>query len=625
MKQLLLIIILALIFVPGISGFQPQNRPVHIFMVGDSTMAEKDPKTEPERGWGQALQPLFDDTVKVSNHAVNGRSSKSFIDEGRWEIVLSSLQSGDYVIIQFGHNDQKPDEARHTDPPTTYKSNLMKYVMGARAKGAFPILCTSIVRRKFDEKGVLVDTHGEYPDVVRGIAKEQNVPLLDLQLKTMHLLSELGSEKSKSLYLYAPPGAYPDRPAGVEDDTHLNPEGAAAVARMAAEEMKALKLPLADHLKPSLSQTAQAWSVRMAESLMKRQPEPGMIKGFAAPIWEYTQGLELKAVLNVWEKTHEQRYLDYVTVYYNKSIKDDGSIPQYKLSDYNIDRINPGKPLFRLYQITGDEKYKKALFLLREQMKTHPRVSTGGFWHKNVYPHQMWLDGLYMASPFLAQFAVTFKEPALLDDVANQIILMERYARDEKTGLLYHGWDESREQRWADPVTGRSPNFWGRGMGWYAMALVDVLDFLPADHPKRADVIAILRRLADAVTRVQDQKTGVWYQVLDQAGRADNYTEASASCMFVYALAKAVRHGYIDARYRDNADRGYAGILKEFIEVDASNLVNLNRVCAVAGLGGKPYRDGSYDYYVHTDIVSNDPKGVGPFILASLEMEAMKR
>jgi unsaturated rhamnogalacturonyl hydrolase len=237
----------------------------------------------------------------------------------------------------------------------------------------------------------------------------------------------------------------------------------------------------------------------------------------------------------------------------------------------------------------------------------------------------MWLDGVYMASPFLAQFAVTFNEPALLDDVANQIILMERYARDEKTGLLYHGWEESREQRWADPVTGRSPNVWGRGMGWYAMALVDVLDFLPADHPKRADIVAILQRLAEAVTKVQDKKTGVWYQVLDQAGRADNYPEASASCMFVYALAKGTRCGYLARRYRDVADRGYTGILNEFIEVDANSLVNLNRICAVAGLGGKPYRDGSYDYYVHTEIVSNDPKGIGPFILASLEMEAMTR
>ncbi len=187
--------------------------------------------------------------------------------------------------------------------------------------------------------------------------------------------------------------------------------------------------------------------MRMAESLMKRQPAPGMIKGFASPLWEYTQGLEMKAILSVWEKTQEQRYLDYVMAYYDKSIQEDGSIRLYKLSDYNIDRINPGKPLLRLYQITGAEKYKKALLLLREQMKTHPRVSAGGFWHKKVYPHQMWLDGVYMAAPFLAQFAAAFNEPALLEDAVKQFILMERYARDEKTGLLYHGWDESREQR----------------------------------------------------------------------------------------------------------------------------------------------------------------------------------
>jgi lysophospholipase L1-like esterase len=245
MKQLLLIII----FAPFIFCSQLQNRPVHVFMIGDSTMADKDPKAEPERGWGQALPSFFDDTVKVSNHAVNGRSSKSFLDEGRWQTVLNSLLTGDYVIIQFGHNDEKSDATRHTDPYTTYKNNLEKFVTDTRAKGAFPIFCTSIVRRKFDEKGVLVDTHGEYPDAVRQAAKELKVPLLDLQLRTKTLVSELGPEKSKSLFLYAPPGAYPNRPDGVQDDTHLNPEGAAAVARMAAEEMKALKLPLADHLK----------------------------------------------------------------------------------------------------------------------------------------------------------------------------------------------------------------------------------------------------------------------------------------------------------------------------------------------------------------------------------------
>jgi lysophospholipase L1-like esterase len=245
MKQLPLI----MIFTPFIFCSQLQNHPVHIFMIGDSTMANKDPIAEPERGWGQALQSLLDDTVTVSNYTVNGRSSKSFLDEERWQTVLNSLQSGNYVIIQFGHNDEKSDAARHTSPYTTYKSNLENYVTDTRAKGAFSILCTPIVRRKFDEKGVLVDTHGDYPDAVRQAAKELKVPLLDLQLRTKTLVSDLGPEKSKSLFLHAPPGVYANRPNGAQDDTHLNPEGAAAVARMAVEEMKVLKLPLAAHLK----------------------------------------------------------------------------------------------------------------------------------------------------------------------------------------------------------------------------------------------------------------------------------------------------------------------------------------------------------------------------------------
>jgi lysophospholipase L1-like esterase len=244
MKQLLLILFLSV----STFGFQ-QSRPVHVFMIGDSTMADKDPKTVPETGWGQVLQSFFKDTVKISNHAKNGRSSKSFIDEGLWQAVSNSLQSGDYVIIQFGHNDQKSDEARHTDPSTTYRSILQKYINETRAKGAFPILCTSIVRRKFDEQGNLSDTHGDYPGAVRQVAQELKVPLLDLQLRTKTLVSDLGPEKSKSIYLYTSPGEYPNRPDGVKDDTHLNIEGATAVARMAVEEIRSLKLPLAEYLK----------------------------------------------------------------------------------------------------------------------------------------------------------------------------------------------------------------------------------------------------------------------------------------------------------------------------------------------------------------------------------------
>ncbi|MBN2008282.1 glycoside hydrolase family 88 protein [candidate division KSB1 bacterium] len=371
--------------------------------------------------------------------------------------------------------------------------------------------------------------------------------------------------------------------------------------------------------------TPQVWSVRMTESVMARNPESWMIDARDEPRWEYTQGLVLKAILAVWERTGDQKYFDYVKSYYDKFIRDDGTIVDYKLTDYNIDRINPGKPLFMLYKQTGDEKFKRAIYLLRDQMKTHPRISTGGFWHKKIYPHQMWLDGIYMASPFLAQFAITFNEPELLEDVANQILLMEKYARDEKTGLLYHGYNESREQRWADKSTGQSPNFWGRAVGWYAMALVDVLDFFPADHPQRQPIIDVLQRLAVAITAVQDSVTGVWYQVLDQGGRAGNYLEASASCMFTYALLKGVAHGYLDEKYRAVGAKAYQGIIHEFIDVDAKNLVNIKNVCAVAGLGGDPYRDGSYEYYTSTEIRENDPKGVGPFILASLQMESLRK
>ena len=233
----------------------------------------------------------------------------------------------------------------------------------------------------------------------------------------------------------------------------------------------------------------------------------------------------------------------------------------------------------------------------------------------------MWLDGLYMGEPFYAEYAATFHENAAFDDIAKQFILMENHARDPKTGLLYHGWDESRKQRWADPKTGQSPNFWGRAVGWYAMALVDTLDYFPKDHPRRDALLTILKRLAVAIEKYQEPKSGVWYQVLDKANAPGNYLEASASCMFVYALAKGVRHGYLPASYFKVAQKGYQGILAQFIATEANGQVNLQKICSVAGLGGNPYRDGSYQYYISEKVVTNDPKGVGAFLLASNEME----
>jgi unsaturated rhamnogalacturonyl hydrolase len=372
------------------------------------------------------------------------------------------------------------------------------------------------------------------------------------------------------------------------------------------------------------------WSVRMADSEMQRHPDP-LLQDVTndTPKWDYTQGLIFSAILAVWQANGDQRYWDYARAYYDGMIDADGRIRTYKPEEFNIDRVNTGKPLFLLYAKTHDEKYRKALDTLRGQLRQHPRTKEGGFWHKQRYPHQMWLDGLYMGATFLAQYGSVFGEPAAVDDAVRQFVLMERHARDERTGLLYHGWDESRAQKWADPATGRSASFWGRAVGWYAMALVDTLDFVPGDHAGRRDLVAILDRLAAAVARVQDPKTGLWYQVLDQGGREGNYLEASVSSMLAYALMKASRHGYVDSKYGAAGRRAYDGLLRELIEVDPGGQVQLHRVCQVAGLGSDPDRgidrDGTYRYYVTEKIRSNDPKGVAPFIFASLEVERSAR
>ncbi|MBC7688690.1 MAG: glycoside hydrolase family 88 protein, partial [Aquabacterium sp.] len=234
---------------------------------------------------------------------------------------------------------------------------------------------------------------------------------------------------------------------------------------------------------------------------------------------------------------------------------------------------------------------------------------------------QVWLDGLYMGQPFYAEYAKLNHDDTAFNDIARQFILIERHTRDPKTGLLYHGWDESKTQQWANKRTGTSPHFWARALGWYGVALVDVLDYFPANHPGRDSITGILNRFAKAITKVQDAKSGLWYDIVDLPDKPKNYKEASASAMLVYTLAKAVRNGYIPESYLQNAKKGYAGIIKEFIEVDAAGQTNLKGTVTVSGLGGKPYRDGSFDYYMSEKVKTNDPKGVGAFIMASVEME----
>ncbi|NMA75434.1 MAG: glycoside hydrolase family 88 protein [Bacteroidales bacterium] len=369
------------------------------------------------------------------------------------------------------------------------------------------------------------------------------------------------------------------------------------------------------------------WSVNMAQSEMKRFPEAWMIEKAKTPRWGYTHGCVVKAMLDLWEHTGDRIYFDYAKGYADSLITDEGTIRTYSMEKYNIDNINPGKILFRLYDETKKESYQMAIDTLVKQMKLQPRNNEGGFWHKKIYPWQMWLDGLYMASPFLAEYGKVIDEASYFDEVVHQIRLMDTHSYDEQTGLFYHAWDESRNQRWADQETGRSPNFWSRSIGWYALALVDVLDFLPTDHEGRGYILNLIERTAEGITRWQDNKTGVWYQLTALGDKEGNYLESSGSSMFVAFLYKAINNGYLtDIKYKIAADKGFDGLINEFIRLEEDGTYTITNCCAVAGLGGeKRYRDGSFDYYINEPVIDNDPKSVASFIWAAIAYEKNKQ
>lgn len=367
---------------------------------------------------------------------------------------------------------------------------------------------------------------------------------------------------------------------------------------------------------------AQKMSQQLALTAMSLWKDSFSLEGDKVAKWRYDQGVILKGIEGVWNATGEKKWFGYIQKSMDFYVQEDGTIKGYKKNEFNLDNLNNGKLVLLLYRVTGKEKYRKAAEHLRSQLKEHPRTSEGGFWHKKVYTNQMWLDGLYMGQPFYAEYAMLFHEDTAFNDIARQFILMERHSRDPKTGLLYHGWDESRQQQWADKTTGRSPNVWGRALGWYGMAMVDALDYFPANHPGRDSLIQILNRFAMAVTKVQDAASGLWYDVPNKPTEPKNYLETSASSMLVYTLAKGVRNGYLPSTYLQNARKGYAGLLKRFIKKE-NGRVNLYGTVAVSGLGGNPYRDGSIAYYMSEPVVVNDPKGIGAFINAAVEMEML--
>lgn len=343
--------------------------------------------------------------------------------------------------------------------------------------------------------------------------------------------------------------------------------------------------------------------------------------------WDYIDGCMIMALLEIYSTTGEQKYLDFADYYEDFRIHDDGTIDGYDINTYNCDELNGGKNLFTLYKLTKKEKYKKALDKLYEQVKNQPRTKEGNFWHKRIYPNQVWLDGLYMAQPFYMEYETTFNSCKNVDDIYNQFFNVEKIMKDSETGLYYHGYDSSKSIFWADKQTGLSQNFWLRALGWFSMALLDTLNKAPdreCENWKKLKTIFI--DLCESMLKFQDE-SGMWYQVPNYPKKGKNYLETSGSAIYAYSLLKGFRTGILqDKKFQDAGIKAFEGICEKYLNTDSGKL-SLGGICLVAGLGPEKdlRRNGTFDYYMSEPIVQDDAKGVGPFILAYNEYKQIKK
>lgn len=379
-----------------------------------------------------------------------------------------------------------------------------------------------------------------------------------------------------------------------------------------------------------VSLAQQPYSVRMIRSEMKRNPDATYLDGRNGERkWNYTTGLELKSFLDAARRYDIPEVVQYVRDWADTMATENGEVYKYKKSNYNVDHICPARIYFDLHDMFGDQdkRYRRVTRMIREQIDSQPRTKSGEFWHKQVYPHQVWLDGFYMALPFYAEYTKRYapkeQRDSLFADIVHQFTAGAENTFDPATGLYRHAWDESRSMFWCDPETGLSQHAWGRATGWFAIALVEVLDYLPKQHPGRQALIDQLNYFLEVLPKWADPQTGMWYQVLDCPGREGNYQEATSSIMFVYAFLKGLRMGYIDDSHRDYILGLYPKFIDRFIRENEDGTISMTDCCAVGGLGGKQMRMGDFAYYLSEPIIENDCKGVGPFIWASLEWEAM--
>ena len=341
------------------------------------------------------------------------------------------------------------------------------------------------------------------------------------------------------------------------------------------------------------------------------------------PHWNYIDGCMITSLLALSEITGEKKYFDFAESFIDYYVSDDGAILGYDIEKYNLDDLNEGRVLFELYKKTGKEKYRLAIYNQKRQLDGQPRTNTGNFWHKLIYPNQIWLDGIYMAQVFSTLYAKEYGGENY-SDMLSQIENVNKYMQDDKTGLYYHGLDCSRSIFWADSESGLSKNFWLRSIGWFTVALIDIIEIV--DGETRNRLVKIFSKLIDSIAAYRDSESGLYWQVVDQPGRDGNYLETSGSSMIAYASLKGARLGVIDKKYAALGKATFDGICQRYLKINGEGELNLGGICLVAGLGPENNlrRDGSYEYYISEPIVENDAKGVAPFLLCYTEILRMK-
>lgn len=326
--------------------------------------------------------------------------------------------------------------------------------------------------------------------------------------------------------------------------------------------------------------------------------------------FHYHQGVFLMGMERCFMQNHEEKYETYLKDWVDSIIAPDGTVTHFDPTQ--LDDIQPGILLFSLYKKTGDERYKNALHTLVPLIKKWKVNSLGGFWHKEMHPYQMWLDGLFMGGPIAVQYGQIFGDSDYFDLIALQAKLMYTHTVDKKCGLLYHGWDETKQAEWADPITGKAPEFWGRSIGWVPVALLEIFDYLPTDHKDKDELVDILQKIIKSLIPFQDEETGLWYQVVDKVDDPRNWLETSCTCLFVAAIAKAVRMGYLNSIYLKYAQKGFEGVIKR-LKFDENGGVIIDGVCVGTGIG-------DYEFYLNRPTCANDLHGAGAFIIMCAEM-----